>query len=206
MTDSSANLKRARMRAGLSGSELARRLDMEPGTWRRIERGERKLPFDIARQVAEALDCEVGDLVTGENGGREVLPVESLGVASVDLPVFGTSDLLTRRVRMGRTGNFVQRPHNVVGNDKAYAMHVFNDAAAPRFETGDVITVDPTRPAKPDQWVVVTMPRADELIAEIWRFVEVDGDAVVLSRNDQRMTLGSSAFASIDLIVGMQLT
>ena len=110
MTDSSANLKRARMRAGLSGSELARRRDMEPGTWRRIERGERKLPFDIARQVAEALDCEVGDLVTGENVGREVLPVESLGVASVDLPVFGTSDLLTRSVRMVRTGNFVKRP------------------------------------------------------------------------------------------------
>ena len=211
--DSSANLKRARMRAGLSGAELARRLKMERGTWGRIERGQRKLPFELARRVAEILECSVDDLITGENVGGEGLmkvPETPIAIAStdapkVDLPVFGTSDLSTKRVKMERTGNFVQRPFIVAENDKAYAMHVFNEDAAPRYEVGDIIIVDPVRPAKPHQWVVVTIPHDDEITAEIWRFIGVNGDTVVLSRNDQSMTLGPDSVVSVDLIVGIQL-
>ena len=125
------------MRAGLNGAELARALEMEPGTWRRIERGERQLPFDLARQIAEVLDCAVDDLITGENVGSEVgssLKVSLPSLRSVvDLPIFGVGDLSSNKVKLVRTGSFIARPGNVSENDAAYAMHVFDDAAAPRY-------------------------------------------------------------------------
>lgn len=208
---SSANLKRARMRAGLSGAELARRLEMERGTYGRIERGQRKLPFELARRIAEILDCSVDDLITGENVGsneglvRVEVPVGA-EASIVDLPVFGTSELLsTNTVKMVRTGNFVARPFNVIGNDQAYAMHVFNDLSAPRFEVGDIITVDPTRPAIAGQWAVISVRKDDDVLAEIWRLDHLTETSAAVSRNGATERFKRDDLVSIDLIVQTQL-
>ena len=181
---------------------------MEPGTWRRIERGERALTFETAKQVAEVLACSVDDLITGENVGSEdtsssqrvVLPEFT---TTVDLPVFGIFDLDTSEVTLVRTGVNVARPANVVGNDRAYAMHVFDSAAAPRYDIGDVVVVDPIRPAQPKQWVVAGIRKDTAIVAEIWRLDEIA--PVRLSRNGTVASFDRDALASIDLIVGTQL-
>ena len=199
-----ADLKRARMRAGLSGVDLARALEMEPGTWRRMERGQRPMPLDIARRVAEILKCSVDDLITGENVGSSISTAplqESTSPATVlDLPVWGIPN--GSEVQLVPTDTTVARPASVAGNQDAYAMYVHDDLAAPRYDLGDVVIVDPIRPAKPNQWVVLGIPLKDKLLAEIWRLDRICKEAISVSRNEDTTTFARDQLASINLIVG----
>ena len=143
-----ATLKLARMKAGLTGADLARALQIEAGTWRRIERGERELRMSLAVRVAAVLECSVDDLISGggtgndEGRGPRLTAIEPT-THLIDLPIFGLADLSSSRVRHMKTDAFCARPGNVADNDAAYGMHVFDEECAPRFVIGDLIVVDP---------------------------------------------------------------
>lgn len=113
----------------------------------------------------------------------------------------------TSEVSLVRTGAMQPRPANVLGNNRAYAMHVFDDAAAPRYAIGDIVIVDPIRPAQAGQWVVLGIRRTDsaDLVAEIWHLDEI-AETVCVSRTDgTTASFDKDDLASIDLIVGTQL-
>ncbi len=212
----SANLKLARMKAGLTGADLARLLEIEPGTWRRIERGERELRMSLAARVAAILECSIDDLLTGggarQTQGLRLTPIEQ--AYKVDLPIFGVADLATSRVRFMKTDAFCARPGNVADNDAAYGMHVFDNECAPRFVVGDLIVVDPIRPAREDQWVVLVIklkPNArktdpKEVLSEIWQLKSLQDDAVNVTRDGLVKRYDRDEVVSIDLIVGSQIT
>ena len=110
-----------------------------------------------------------------------------------------------------RTGSFIARPGNVSENDAAYAMHVFDDAAAPRYDIGDMVIVDPTRPVQARQWAVFGIQQNDDVIAQIWRLDQFQNEnrskrpQVLVSRNGKSAVFDQADLVSIDLIVGSQL-
>ena len=195
----SENLRRARMRAGLNGKELADKLGMLPGTYRQVESGRRQLQFELAVKISEILRCDLSEL-TG-NGSEELGRAESVTEATKTLPVFGKSTLISsQEVEFVNSGTSVPRPEIVATSGEAYAFRVFNDLAGPRFEVGDTLICDPSIPIKPTMWAVVAIKKGDKILAEIHRIMEydIDGDRVLIERDSP---LSLSACASIDAIV-----
>lgn len=59
-------IKKARERAGVTAASLAERLGWSRAKVSSIETGRRRLAFEDAEAIADALDIEIGDLVSGE--------------------------------------------------------------------------------------------------------------------------------------------
>ena len=176
----SENLRRARMRAGLNGKELADKLGMLPGTYRQVESGRRQLQFELAVKISEILRCDLSEL-TG-NGSEELGRAESVTEATKTLPVFGKSTLISsQEVEFVNSGTSVPRPEIVA-------------------TSGEALICDPSIPIKPTMWAVVAIKKGDKILAEIHRIMEydIDGDRVLIERDSP---LSLSACASIDAIV-----
>ena len=202
MTDSSANLKLARMRAGLTGKDLADRLGMLPNTYRQIESGRRKLKFELAVQVAEILRCDLNELLSN---GEGLVPAETpsdMPALTSFLPVFGKSAIASNEVEFVDTGNKIPRPDIVASSSEAYALHVFNDRAGPRFEVGDLVILDPSVPVVRDQWCVIAIKSVTKTVAEIHRVKEVDVENNLVHLSDDGQ-LSLKACASIDVVVAI---
>jgi len=186
----------------MSGAELARALEMLPGTYRQIESGRRRLKFELASQIAIILDCTVDELITGEISTERVPLAPALTSLNVDLPVFGSFDLSGEMVLVD-SGNKIAR-HPIVADVKsAYAMHIANNDAGPRFEIGDTIIVDPTKPVS-NQWAVVGISRDDKVIAQIHKVEAIDAERSLLRLTDGN-TISLENVVSVDLIVDVQL-
>jgi len=55
-------IKSARLKAGLTQVELAKKADLHPNTVARIERGEEKPTFSTAKKLASILNLKLSDL------------------------------------------------------------------------------------------------------------------------------------------------
>ena len=92
-----------------------------------------------------------------------------------DLPVYGSAlgssqnfdhgaPVETHLVEMGQTIDHVRRPPGLA-HPESYALYVVGDSQSPRFDPGDLIYVNPRRPAAPGDDVVVQL--RDELTGEV---------------------------------------
>ena len=57
------NLKRIRLECLLTQEELARKVHVERSMISQIERGTKTLSLPLSKEIAEALHCEISDLV-----------------------------------------------------------------------------------------------------------------------------------------------
>lgn len=98
----------------------------------------RALPLDVP-VLGTVLGCSNGDLGTD-------VPTE------------------THLVDMGEIVTFVRRPQGVAGARDAYALYVNGDSMSPRFDPGDLIYVNPARPAARGDDVVVQLTDHDGMV------------------------------------------
>jgi phage repressor protein C with HTH and peptisase S24 domain len=202
-------------------SELARKLEMLPNSYRSIENGHKPLKFTLAVKIAKILAVPIAGLVDAKEledaGGLEAVEgllgesesAERVRAGARDLPIYGRSQLLITDVEMVETGSFLERPSVVAQAKGAYALRVFDDRAAPRYDVGDILIVDPDHAPTPNQWCVVTIIKGEKLVAEIHRVVQIDkpGRRIVLAeaRPDGEDYIGLAVIKSVDVIVGTQL-
>lgn len=196
-----------------NAATFARGAGISEVTYRAYENGIRNLPEDAARFLAQKLGVSWLWLFAGEGEPRPgrrassgpVSPFEpppsphpasevdlgagvSLrGVATMkrDLPVRGT-------VVGGDNGDFtfngdvvdmVRRPPGLVGASSVFALYVHGDSMSPRFEAGDLVFVNPSRPPTPGSDVVVEMaPKPGEPVGPCYikRLLRRTADKVVL--------------------------
>lgn len=57
------NLKRIRLKCGMTQTELARKVNVDGSMICQLERGTKTLSLPLSKEIAEALNCEIGDLV-----------------------------------------------------------------------------------------------------------------------------------------------
>lgn len=213
----SSNIRAARMRAGLSQTDLARATGLTGGKLGRIERGERSLKPEDAIKIARACGVLVETLFE-EPIAQQLRP--SVGLPPLKL--VGEFIITERVVRFVRTTTTMQRPGYLEGVENAYAMHVYTSEMEPRYAPGETVLVDPSRPVLKGQYAVVVYaptdvadPRAyaptdgadPRAIAEIRRVHGIDEFGVDLKRLDQPQLqhLVWSEIAALDLIVGSQI-
>ncbi len=72
-------------------------------------------------------------------------------------------------------------PPGVLETRDAYALWVMNDSMKPRFRNGDIVFIEPHRPVRPGDDVVIQIRRDDTNTVETWikEFVGYRGDDIV---------------------------
>ena len=172
-------------------SGLARALGVDPARVSEIIGGRRNVQVSELPRMAEMLDmpaAQLNELLTPRNSGRssvtgneEPLPAPPLPPEGTDahhpehsgppqwlrsLPIFGAETS-----GCGGDGGFAlngdivdyaERPPSLVGAKNAYGVYVQGDSMAPRFETGWLLLVNPSRPVRKGDNVVIQIRQPDQ--------------------------------------------
>jgi len=104
-----------------------------------------------------------------------------------DVPVLGTaagSDYSKGAFQLtGGPVDYVRRPPGLISAKDVYALYVEGSSMLPKFEAGDLIYVNPNRPIRPGDYVVIQEPVSDEEIRGfVKQFVKRAGDWIVVAQ------------------------
>lgn len=111
------------------------------------------------------------------SGRAEKVPVE-FGAANVapygprDLPILGQARGGDDEYFFGNGADVLSlayRPIELLNVANAYAVYVHGDSMAPRFEPGELLYVDPVRPARPGDDVIVQMADGQGFVKRLVR-------------------------------------
>lgn len=87
------------------------------------------------------------------------IPLPAVRDLPRDIPVLGTaagSDHARGAFQLSAEAvDYVRRPPALATSLTAYALYVEGDSMSPKFEPGDLIYVNPSRPARPGDFVVI---------------------------------------------------
>ena len=131
-----------------------------PRPARRVRAGDTATPFAMppgAMPIGSGLAA--ADSVAGEIDLAAGLGIGAVAALKRDVPVRGT-------VVGGDDGDFafngdvvdhVRRPPGLAGAASVFALYVHGDSMSPRFESGDLVFINPSRPPTPGCDVVVEM-------------------------------------------------
>lgn len=153
----------------LSEAELARRVGVTQQAINSVANGNTKRPRYIG-EIAKALDTTVDWLLNGtgigpvaEDGHKSNAVMPPLHTDFIpgpqDLPIRGN-------VRGGSEGLFfdngdiqgmAHRPGNLTGVPNAFACYVTGDSMEPRYFEGELLYINPIKPVKPGDFVLVEM-------------------------------------------------
>lgn len=193
-------IKAARMAAGLSCAELARKLGMYPATLGRIERGERGLRSDLAVRIADVCGCSLDALLGYERIKDETLVKDD---ETNPLPILGRENRGIGIV-MARTGATIPRPGIVAGVADAYGFDMPDDSMSPRYDAGEVLIVDPSRTAKVGDYVIYGTVIDGQELGSVHRLTRRNKSEVTLSSlqpADARQ-VALSKVTRLDVVVG----
>ncbi|MBL8630173.1 MAG: helix-turn-helix domain-containing protein [Rhodospirillaceae bacterium] len=174
-------LRELRLARGYSQKELAERVSprtTQP-TIDRLEKGERSLDTGWLEMLAAALEVTPADLLRDTDRSESTLsyaPKSLLpGLAGAkDLPILGY-------VKAGAEGFFIVngevqgyavRPDLLQGVKDAYAVYVHDKSMFPAFEPGHLAWVDPLRPVRPGDSVIVQLMDGQAFIKRLKRRTE----------------------------------
>lgn len=174
-----AELARRMAERGLSARRLSSLARLNETAIKAIMTGRSVNPrADTLLKIAAALDCAVADL-TGETrtvpptpppsnklptGIQEVdttriVEIPDRTAMPLDVPVYGvavggsSADFQLN----GEVVDYVRRPPGLTRSRRAFAIYVVGSSMEPRFEEGDLVFLNPDRPPRPGDDVVVQM-------------------------------------------------
>ena len=174
MSESHDRLKRAREQAGfLTAAEAARAIGLPVPTYASYENNHRGFARH-APMRARRFGVTIDWLLNGEGEmrvGRIAPAIQTpLGSAhtdadtSQDLPILGTAAAsIIGAVTLSQPIGYLRRPPALLSTPDAYALYVAGDSMEPRYRSGDVVYVNPHRPCRQgDDVVIQTRLRAGD--------------------------------------------
>lgn len=181
-----ARLKSAIKERGLTGEEIAARMDAHPVTVSKLLNGRMKLNEKWMERFAKALEIETTAILAP--GATEPAPRRT---QAGTIPVYGmaagafagaftmSSDEVER----------VPAPPGLAHVRDAYALIVTGSSMEPRYFAGDTIFVNPHRPPRPGDHVIVQIRdhRPEGRQTFIKRYVGETHGAVVVSQYNPPM-------------------
>jgi phage repressor protein C with HTH and peptisase S24 domain len=161
------------MAAGFErASDAARAIGVAEPTYLGHENGSRGFRADDAQKYASRFGVNFEWLMTGKGEmrprGAQAPQTEAvrapfdpppISLMPLDVPVMGTavggSDGAFEL--NGQVVDYVRRPPGIAKNPNVFCIYVHGDSMSPRFEQGELIYCNPTRPARPGDYVVVEL-------------------------------------------------
>ena len=186
----SNRLKELRDLAGLSMQALADRVGTTAPQINKLEKGERRLTLDWMTRLASALGIEPKDLLpapprarTAAAAGTDRPLLGGEAAPGPPLPVRDPRDLIP--VRSAARGgdeqemfledgpiDYIARPHSLLHVRDAYSIYMIGNSMIPRFRPGQLLHINPYKPAQAGSGVVVTKVDNVVLIKEFIRRTE----------------------------------
>jgi phage repressor protein C with HTH and peptisase S24 domain len=156
----------------------------EPGRKVPVPRG------DLMAQIARALGMTEQELRFG--GGEAAAPSPNALVGGPvratrnETPIYGHGAGGTdgKFILNGQRVGTILTPPSLDGVTSAYAVYVHGDSVFPRYESGEVVHVNPNRPVRQGDWVVlqVRTGEPDELAGFVKKFVSRSSKEVVVEQ------------------------
>jgi phage repressor protein C with HTH and peptisase S24 domain len=206
-------LKAALHRAGKTQRELARALELDPAAVSRIIKGDRRLLADELTRILDFLGPEAAavpgapalELPRGSSGAAapwyeaRASEVRSSGAAArqdfgalpKDVPVLGSTvgGAAGDFELNGETVDWVRRPPGIAGTKGAFALYVQGDSMVPWRKPGDLVYVNPARPPRIGDHVVVELKSAagEPKPAFVKLYLRHAGKSVILAQYNPRI-------------------
>ncbi len=164
-------IKELREALGLSLEDLAARVGSDHTTVWKLERGKRRLTAEWMARLAPHLKTTPQGLVRGwDPGEQNVRPALAVSVPERDdmprdVPVFGTAQGGAEGVFLLNTGeaiDYVRRLPGIARVRNAFALYMEGDSMAPWRQAGQIVFVNPDRPARIGDHVVVVLQDGGE--------------------------------------------
>ncbi len=184
----------------LSGSELARRLDMHPHAMRRYLRNETQPKSPLAAKIAEMFGVSV-EHVLGFG--------EDASIALGRIPLYGTAEGgLGSDVSLAQAIDHIERPSLMRAAPSAYAVYVVGESMEPRYYAGEIAYVNPTRPVRKGDFVIVQMLDGDDRSAIIKRYISSNDKHVFVEQLNpsRKMQLPKKIIVGVHFVQGAFLT
>lgn len=197
-------LIQARESAKMKPAAVGRALGLSRQAVYKWETGVNEPATETLTKVAELYGVNMDWLATGRGEPRGAFTHSSL-TQSTSLPEDGViydaplpnrasmrKDVPVLGVVVGGTNadftvngeviDFVRRPPGLLMAKEAYAVYVTGESMSPRYERGDLVYVDPRRPARNGDDVVIQMAAEEDgspAACFIKRLVRMDADTVI---------------------------
>jgi transcriptional regulator with XRE-family HTH domain len=170
-------LKDARLKAGMSMAQMSKALGMPLTTYQHYESRYRKPAFlpDFVNKVLSILaargvhkeNINIAFYAPYASNLRHT-PVGVVSAPSRDLPVRwqaldGTSAFYKTD---GAVLHYVERPPFLHNIGSAFAIHMYGTSMTPRFEQGDLLYVDPTKPVTEMCYVAIELRDGQGMIGQ----------------------------------------
>lgn len=168
---------------------------------KQIEYGKKKgMRSDSATKLAKVLQCNVAWLMSGEgdpaptlaDSSETVRPNAKMPDSSVDF-VAGPRDLPIRGNARGGADAFfldngdvqgmAHRPGALIGVTNAFACYMTGDSMEPRYEAGELLYVNPIKPIRPRDYVLLEL---DDHQAYVKRLVRRTAEKIVVEQFNPR--------------------
>jgi transcriptional regulator with XRE-family HTH domain len=185
----SNRLREFRDLAGLSMQALADRVGTTAPQINKLEKGERRLTLDWMTRLSVALGIEPKDLLPAPPKPRAAPPSPGTALLGGEaapgplVPIRDPRDLIP--VRSAARGgdeqemflqdgpiDYIARPHSLLHVRDAYSIYMIGESMAPRFRPGQLLHINPYKPAQSGTGVVVTKIDNVVLIKEFVRQTE----------------------------------
>jgi SOS-response transcriptional repressor LexA len=170
--DLNSRLKQVIENKGLSLDAASRQAGMERSYFSKLFDGAIGHPrIDTVRKIAQGLGVSPDWLMNGVGDLPPPVDVRNHGPGSTplmphrdempnDMPVMGTAagNHLRGAFKLGSDAvDYVRRPPALMRNKDAYALYVEGSSMEPQFFSGDLIFVNPNRPARLGDVVVIQL-------------------------------------------------
>lgn len=189
-----AKLKAARIAAGLNQAQLAKAVGYSVGTYQEIEDGRSQMGEKMAAKVARVLGVDVEDLTNGSdhppergatNGSFGTAPEIRMGpgmegVRAKMVPLLSLAQcgamMAYDDAAYDHSGFVCYDPQD----PKAFAVRLAGDSMQPRFESGDVAVIYPSKQPR-NGGVVIAKLREDHGGDVMFKLYSAARDQVTLS-------------------------
>jgi transcriptional regulator with XRE-family HTH domain len=148
-------VKELRDKLGLTQEALANAIgSKDRQTFYKVEAGLRELSYDELPKAAEVLQTTVEYIVKGQSPAGTTplygLAESGTGIAQPDLIPLVTYDDAGRHVE-----GYAERPPCLRGVRNAYAIYVWDECMEPCYSPGELLYVNPAKPARSGRDVVI---------------------------------------------------
>jgi SOS-response transcriptional repressor LexA len=157
------------------------------------------LPFPKVSRIVQLPVAKPGQQ-RGSVDLQSTIPVQG---GSQDLPIYGEDQLgsMAYDFRSPVPLGYAGRPVDLT-SERAYAVRIRDDSMAPRFKAGELIYVDPTRPAKPGDDIVVRLKDGEGFVMRLVSR-DLDGIRVDSYQPDGERNFPNEELAGLHVIVGV---
>tara|TARA_A100000172_G_scaffold78043_1_gene63113 strand:+ start:171 stop:779 length:609 start_codon:yes stop_codon:yes gene_type:complete len=196
-------IKEIRKRHDLTAAQLSRMLGVPGQRLRRWDRHEVNPPRDVCRQIAERYGYST-EFVAGEDDNDKINVTTT---AAQTIPLYGRAAAGDGAVVVSEPIDYVARPSMLQNVDDCYAVMVVGNSMEPRFFEGEVVTVHPYRPVRPNDYCVVQYKFKGEQLAVCKRFVSKDSKQITLTQHNptKEINLPAEDVHSVHYILSVQM-